>query len=269
MKKHKALKINRIKLAVAATVLAMSGGANAAILNGADPLTTAPGELFVNVWDSTAQVSYALDLGITTEQIRTMPATGSFSYDLAADANFSRILNSTNALQYQVVGGFNLLTTTTMSQFGLFTTAAPGADVSGLATANGIKQALGKLSNYTVNVNNDAGDLVNTAANNSGLSDNANGDLGYAGTVDWGNSMSGLVAFNTFADVGTDALFYHAGSTTGRNGIQTALASWNLSINGNTATLGYNVSAVPVPAAVWLFGSGLLGLVGVARRRAV
>lgn len=28
-----------------------------------------------------------------------------------------------------------------------------------------------------------------------------------------------------------------------------------------------NTSAVPVPAAVWLFGSGLLGLVGVARRR--
>lgn len=28
-----------------------------------------------------------------------------------------------------------------------------------------------------------------------------------------------------------------------------------------------NVNAVPVPPAVWLFGSGLLGLVGVARRR--
>ncbi len=27
------------------------------------------------------------------------------------------------------------------------------------------------------------------------------------------------------------------------------------------------VSAVPVPAAVWLFGSGLLGLIGVARRK--
>ena len=27
------------------------------------------------------------------------------------------------------------------------------------------------------------------------------------------------------------------------------------------------VSAVPVPAAVWLFGSGLIGLVGVARRK--
>jgi hypothetical protein len=31
--------------------------------------------------------------------------------------------------------------------------------------------------------------------------------------------------------------------------------------------VGWEVSAVPVPAAVWLFGSGLLGLVGVARRR--
>lgn len=28
-----------------------------------------------------------------------------------------------------------------------------------------------------------------------------------------------------------------------------------------------SISSVPVPAAVWLFGSGLLGLVGVARRR--
>ncbi|MCP4042838.1 MAG: VPLPA-CTERM sorting domain-containing protein, partial [Gammaproteobacteria bacterium] len=28
-----------------------------------------------------------------------------------------------------------------------------------------------------------------------------------------------------------------------------------------------DVSAVPVPAAVWLFGSGLIGLLGVARRK--
>ncbi len=28
-----------------------------------------------------------------------------------------------------------------------------------------------------------------------------------------------------------------------------------------------DVSAVPVPAAVWLFGSGLIGLLGLARRK--
>jgi len=34
---------------------------------------------------------------------------------------------------------------------------------------------------------------------------------------------------------------------------------------GTSVTIG--TAVVPVPAAVWLFGSGLLGLVGVARRR--
>jgi hypothetical protein len=40
------------------------------------------------------------------------------------------------------------------------------------------------------------------------------------------------------------------------------------SINGtvSTATLGADIPAVPVPAAVWLFGSGLLCLAGFARR---
>ena len=33
------------------------------------------------------------------------------------------------------------------------------------------------------------------------------------------------------------------------------------------STIGVDLQPVPVPAAVWLFGSGLLGLVGVARRR--
>ena len=34
-----------------------------------------------------------------------------------------------------------------------------------------------------------------------------------------------------------------------------------------SGTIGEGAPAIPVPAAVWLFGSGLLGLVGVARRR--
>jgi hypothetical protein len=38
-----------------------------------------------------------------------------------------------------------------------------------------------------------------------------------------------------------------------------------LTIRADDASLG--VSAVPVPAALWLFGSGLLGLVGMSRRK--
>lgn len=37
--------------------------------------------------------------------------------------------------------------------------------------------------------------------------------------------------------------------------------------NANFDITDITITAVPVPAAVWLFGSGLIGLVGVARRR--
>ena len=45
-----------------------------------------------------------------------------------------------------------------------------------------------------------------------------------------------------------------------------------MGVDANTGTLdgGYDLisySFVPVPAAVWLFGSGLIGLIGVARRK--
>jgi hypothetical protein len=49
---------------------------------------------------------------------------------------------------------------------------------------------------------------------------------------------------------------------------------WNDAITGNPLVNQPNfvgasvtIEAVPVPAAVWLFGSGLIGLVGVARRK--
>ena len=44
----------------------------------------------------------------------------------------------------------------------------------------------------------------------------------------------------------------------------TAFSNFN---GGSFTSFDYQVSTVPVPAAVWLFGSGLLGLMGVARRR--
>lgn len=45
----------------------------------------------------------------------------------------------------------------------------------------------------------------------------------------------------------------------------------NSSILRGTATIAVSgtVAEVPIPAAVWLFGSGLLGLIGVARRNLV
>ena len=57
-----------------------------------------------------------------------------------------------------------------------------------------------------------------------------------------------------------------AGTIVSAGNIGTA---WGSSFQNTQYSEVFNVtvSAVPVPAAAWLFGSGLLGLVGVARRR--
>jgi hypothetical protein len=64
--------------------------------------------------------------------------------------------------------------------------------------------------------------------------------------------------------LGTDAQFFSSQTGFFAGTKIQALDNWRLDADG---TLTYGAPAVPVPAAVWLMGSGLLGLVGVARRR--
>ena len=51
------------------------------------------------------------------------------------------------------------------------------------------------------------------------------------------------------------------------NGFDATSATWRFSAN-TASSYSMSITAVPVPAAVWLFGSGLICLVGLARRKA-
>jgi hypothetical protein len=57
------------------------------------------------------------------------------------------------------------------------------------------------------------------------------------------------------------------GFITGNDYTKTA-AVWDITGNTDGSTYSMTITAVPVPAAVWLFGSGLVGLITVARRKA-
>jgi hypothetical protein len=59
------------------------------------------------------------------------------------------------------------------------------------------------------------------------------------------------------------------GQTFSTLGISSGSYQWTWGSGATADSLTLNVGAVPVPAAVWLFGSGLLGLVGMARRKKV
>jgi len=53
----------------------------------------------------------------------------------------------------------------------------------------------------------------------------------------------------------------------GQNGVADAWNTLTLNFDDDTGLTAASISNVPVPAAVWLFGSGLLGLVGISRRK--
>ncbi|MDT8282598.1 MAG: VPLPA-CTERM sorting domain-containing protein, partial [Gammaproteobacteria bacterium] len=119
-------------------------------------------------------------------------------------------------------------------------------------------------------------DQLSTAmlgANNDRVPEN---NLAYHGTIDngayagdpglWNTNFTNWPINNT-ATIGEDMGFYYIKEDLfGGPAISTAAAGrW--AFDGSNITFGASVSAVPIPAAAWLFGSGLLGLVGVARRK--
>ena len=68
----------------------------------------------------------------------------------------------------------------------------------------------------------------------------------------------------------TDGLDFYVVASMGaiaKNGFADASNTFTMQFDNDSGLVAASVSAVPVPAAVWLFGSGLIGMVGVARRK--
>lgn len=82
---------------------------------------------------------------------------------------------------------------------------------------------------------------------------------GGSGTV----SLFDTVAFDVVA--GERFAVYGSLSAFSIDGSANAFDTLTMSFTDDTHISA--VSAIPVPAAVWLFGSGLIGLIGIARRR--
>ncbi len=251
-----------IKILAVSVALAMSSMANAAILQSNS--TSGSGELFMTAWDQAGQQSYSLDLGLLEGDF-VANTSQTLSYDLSADANFANFMGNTGVV-YTVTGGDDSFQDP--ASYGYVTTSVSSVDLikQAATTQSMIAGVVGAIDNMALNSNTAAGDLLDPNLNLSSYS--IPGDIGYFGNATWSINLGGK-SFVAAGAVDSSIPFYFASldAPSGYTlGVLTELPNvWTLT---STGQLTYAApSTVPVPAAVWLFGSGLLGLVSVARRR--
>lgn len=270
----------KMKVLIAAVSMAAAVQANAAIDadNALSANTgTGAGELFLSVIDrgGSAPLSYTLDLGITADTFRTNTNTF-LGTNFAADSKLQSLLsnNDGGTIHWNIAAASNGDGVT--NNYGYLTTSQVALNLGNTPQGwSGINGALTKLGTYVqaVNQQTTGGNNVNPAiSSNDAILVNGANNAFYDGP-NWGNTWdtgstghgteAGLAQSMNMYFVGMDYLTDPNGTTSFVNQLS---GLWTLAANG---TLSFDAASapVPLPPAVWLLGSALVGLVGVGRRR--
>lgn len=269
-----------LKSAVGATLALAAAGANALGV----PATNSSDLVLVIQNNTTPANVYVLDTGIT---INTALGTGTLGSNAVLDSTtfsgINKTITASSALQSflaanpaasdgwaleaaQYSGASSTANPTNAASkaagkaWGIFSSGAGGGTFSGTQ--------LGTFQGFLSGVQQDLvapadslglSPLMTLTEASSGASYNSGAQTKY-----------GLTGANDLASLGSTAIALYG--LTG-NGTTAAVQSFilgtaALATNGTlTLTPNGGSAPVPLPAAVWLFGSGLLGLVGVSRRR--
>jgi hypothetical protein len=284
----------QLSIALVAAALVLSAGtAGATILALPDDGVTitptinegANNEAFLSVYDPNQGKTFVQDLGTTwstLDGLKANPNPG-LSYNLASLdggtnwTTFTSGITDPNAVNYAVIAADmgNNISITGNTPFNI-----TGRNYSNGDTVTNLSVTVGqRATNY-----DDSNQIANYAINSSYLISNSNdprfashepipsnpqGGTSVGVWGGWSNPSlfslnTGTVAFNPNGVLGHVVGFQWGHDTGTGNVFGTYAATWLL--DGNQLTFG-TPAPVPIPAAACLFGSGLIGLVGLARRK--
>ena len=243
----------------------VSGMATTANAQFEDPVTNAPdrGALIVSVWDPTAGKSLVYSIPNTFFS----DAAGGLTPGTVSIPGFTDFFGTNNTnLQFTVTAA-GAAGTVGPSIF----VTGPTDGFTGLNNSR-VQSTWGAARTFSTTLRNNLG-TANCDVNNVCLAESTTSPV-WAGGSDWGDLTAQLTVLTAAGDVGEALAFYQI---TQSSTLPTALADVNgvsggaatgslvsflLDTSGNLQTL-----VVPLPAAVWLLLSGLVGFGAISRRR--
>lgn len=278
--------MNTIVKSAVASALAL--GASSVYAAGIGLPSTNASDVFLYVdaltSSGTSTGVYAIDTGISLSSL--MPGTyvqnaansqkfATPNKTMGPTAGLTAFLSShsTSTITWTVMGGqYNLhATSASASKADPTNTQRPGdalvafssKALTGFGATPTVSTAVaGNLANYLNSLQGDLGTSggikgLTTASETTGIeSVGAQSKYAFFGGNDLSNAGSTKVDFFGFTGNG------------GSGQVQSyLLGTASLAADGTLTLAGASTAPVPLPAAVWLFGSGLMGLVGVSRRR--
>jgi cytoskeletal protein CcmA (bactofilin family) len=173
----------------------------------------------------------------------------------------------------------SLATTSTIApgDIAVSTTFLPGVyNVGGLlSTTAGITLTLDATGggDFVFNVDNylsfGANTVINVVGGDADTSVVWNATAGYV-SIGADANIVGTILAHTYVSTGAGSVVAGTGSTNNLcGGVYSATSYVTVGASATVGGLGCSgtIGEIPLPAAAWLFGSGLIGLVGVARRK--
>ena len=246
------------KSLLAATLALGSVSANAAIDNS----KTFDSEAFLSVYDSASKGTFTLDLGvnISTLVANLNNANFALSYDLSVLSDWNAFKAAagtlTGAVYSVTAGGVN-------ASFNPYVLATGSVQFITGQEWTALNTGVNKINEQAQLINEQAGDMFNTVANNTTFVVDGVGKGHHGAANSLWNSPLGHNPNTAYGDL-VDFQMTKLNASFSANEVFTSVSQWKLA--GDELTL-VAPSAVPVPAAVWLFGTALLGLFGNSRRR--